>query len=171
MFEKTLNGTEFNRLNDDEKYSYLLSLKQFAAIAAQYAGKWETNRLELSREPDMYQWFFVDLNDVLAESIERIEEILENNEPLPIAEDVHSTKKCVAFYRSGGLWSSKQTWGGPGRGQGRHREPGYDKPVKMRFLSQDEEVALKEFTPRQRVEILLAALPGGKPNKSLVANC
>jgi len=63
---------------------------------------------------------------------------------------------------------TKTTHGGPGRGQGRHKEPGYDKPVKMRFLSQEEEEALKEFTPRQRVEILLSALPSRKPNKSLV---
>jgi len=58
-------------------------------------------------------------------------------------------------------------WGGPGRGQGRHKEPGYQKPVKMRFLNEAEEEAIKEFTPRQRVEILLAAASARKPNNAL----
>ena len=54
---------------------------------------------------------------------------------------------------------SKKQHGGPDRGQGRHREPGYQKLVKMRFLNEGEEEALKELTtPRQRVEILLEAL-------------
>jgi len=34
-------------------------------------------------------------------------------------------------------------------------KPGYEKLVKMRFLNTTEEEALKKFTPRQRVEILL----------------
>ena len=59
--------------------------------------------------------------------------------------------------------------GGPGRGQGRHEEPGYSKTVKLRFLDEEEELAIKQFTPRQRVEILLAALSSRKPNKSLNA--
>lgn len=65
---------------------------------------------------------------------------------------------------------TKTTHGGPGRGQGRHKEPGYDKSVKMRFLTgEEEEAIIKEFTPRQRVEILLAAL-ARKPNKVFAAD-
>lgn len=51
----------------------------------------------------------------------------------------------------------------------RHEEPGYSKTVKLRFLSQAEEEAIKEFTPRQRVEILLEALKSRKPNKRMNA--
>lgn len=51
--------------------------------------------------------------------------------------------------------TKQSTHGGPGRGQGRHKEPGYDKPVKLRFLNKAEEAALKKLTPRERVEILV----------------
>ena len=62
------------------------------------------------------------------------------------------------------------THGGPGRGQGRHEEPGYSKGVKMRFLSKAEEEAIKQLSPRGRVEILLAALASRKPNKANAAD-
>lgn len=64
---------------------------------------------------------------------------------------------------------TKTTHGGPNRGQGRHEEPGYSKVVKLRFLNEAEEETIKEFTPRQRVEILLAALSSRKPNKRMNA--
>lgn len=63
--------------------------------------------------------------------------------------------------------TKKATHGGPDRGQGRHEEPGYSKAIKLRFLSEDEEALIKQLTPRQRVEILLAwlkSLDKGIPN-------
>ena len=56
--------------------------------------------------------------------------------------------------------TNKNTHGGPGRGQGRHKEPGYQKLMKVRFLSESEEKALRgaKFSPRRRVEILLMAI-------------
>lgn len=47
--------------------------------------------------------------------------------------------------------------GGPGRGQGRHPEPGYQKLVKLRFLNKQEESEVGRLSPRERVEALVAA--------------
>lgn len=52
----------------------------------------------------------------------------------------------------------QNTHGGPNRGQGRHKEPGYERIAKIRYLTEAEEAELikAKLTPRQRAEILLA---------------
>jgi len=55
--------------------------------------------------------------------------------------------------------NKKESRGGPGRGQGRKPEPGIERTVKMRFLSVAEYAKIiRETTPRQRAEIILASL-------------
>ncbi len=52
--------------------------------------------------------------------------------------------------------NDQQTHGGSGRGQGRHKDPGYIKCKALRFLDKAEEELAKKLTPRERVEVLLA---------------
>ena len=51
--------------------------------------------------------------------------------------------------------NKKSTHGGPGRGQGRKKEPGYTVTTKARFLSAEEQALWNSLSPRQRVEIVL----------------
>ena len=58
------------------------------------------------------------------------------------------------------MTQKKSTWGGaryhpPGREGGRPKENGYVKHRRLRFLSEDEEQAIRKLTPRQIVEILI----------------
>ena len=61
---------------------------------------------------------------------------------------------------------NKKQHGGPGRGQGRHKEPGFRKDAALRFLSDNE---LRQYfdntTPRQRVEIVLEWLLASRLTK------
>lgn len=58
-----------------------------------------------------------------------------------------------------------KTHGGPGRGQGRKKEPGYTVTTKARFLIAEEQERWNSLSPRERVEIVLEWLEnqGCKP--------
>lgn len=55
---------------------------------------------------------------------------------------------------------NKKKWGGarrpaPGKKLGRPKEKGYEKTTKARFMEETEEAKWNQFSPRQRVEIVL----------------